>query len=419
MRKLFWKFSLLSFFPARLTWGRKLPRDLTVIMTTDTYHPLMSGVTRIIDLFIEELSRYGVRTILLAPYPQREALRVVQDGLTKKILLNSFSLRYIYPEFRAPRPFDPLIALRLNIRRILKPSRYVIHAHTPYVSTEQLRISLRPLKWKPPIILTYHTLVNVYTKVRFGRLYKPIEKVDRFFLARSLLKSRVVIVPSKYARDELVEYLPKRAKIVAKRILIIPNPLPRWEFEAPNRRVYEIYDFLEEKNYAVWVGRISHEKNLPYILKIFAGLPYRLVVVGKGPLLEEFRKIAPKNIIFTGFVDDETLKTLLFYARCFAISSPFETFSLAALEAMAHRVPVVAYTQGGYSEFIKHGYNGFRFKNISEARRYITRIFRDDELYEELSRNAYETALKYHPDRIIPLHIALYEKLAVFGPPDI
>lgn len=386
-------------------------------MTTDTYYPLMSGVARIVDLFIEELSKYGVKTILIAPYPQKEALRVHRDGLSKKILLNSFSLKFIYSDFRAPRPFDPLIALRLNIRRILEPSRYVIHAHTPYVATEQLRIALRPLRWKPPIILTYHTLVNVYTQTRFGIFYKPISKVDRFFLARSLLKSKVVIVPSKYAKDELMKYLPRRAKIISRRTLVIPNPLPRWEYKIPSKKASEIYDFLEDKRYAIWVGRISHEKNLPYILKIFAKLPYKLIVVGKGPLLEPLRKVAPPNVIFTGFVDDETLKALLYSARCFVISSEFETFSLATLEAMAHRVPVVAYAQGGYSEFIEHGRNGFTFKSLEEARRYIKQIFKSDELYEELSENAYRTALKYHPDRIIPIHIALYEKLAVPGPP--
>jgi len=86
------------------------------------------------------------------------------------------------------------------------------------------------------------------------------------------------------------------------------------------------------------------------------------------------------------------------------------------LEAMAHRVPVVAYAQGGYSEFIEHGRNGFTFKSLEEARRYIKQIFKSDELYEKLSENAYRTALRYHPDRIIPIHIALYEKLAIPGP---
>ncbi|MCR8455747.1 MAG: glycosyltransferase [Candidatus Korarchaeota archaeon] len=394
-----------------------MSKDLTVIITTDAYHPFMSGVTRVIDIFLEELPRYGVRTILIAPYPQRASMRFIQDGHTKKVLLGSFSIKYIYPDINAPRFFDPLIPLRLNIRRILEPSRYVIHAHTPYVATEHIRVSLRPLKWRPPTVLTYHTLVNVYSKVRFGILYGPFMRIERFFLARSLLKSRVVIVPSRYAFEELIEYLPERAKRVAKRTLIIPNPLPRWEYIVPRKTVSELFDFIEDKQYAIWVGRVSHEKNLPYILKIFAGLPYKLVVVGTGPLLNTLKKAAPRNVIFTGFVDDEALKVLLFSARCFIIASPFETFSLAALEAMAHRVPVIAYTEGGYSEFIKHGYNGFRFKNYEEARKYITMIFKDDKLYDELSKNAYETALKYHPDTIIPIHIALYDRLAVEGPP--
>lgn len=395
-----------------------MPGDLTVIMTTDTYHPFMSGVTRIIDIFLEELPKYGVKTILLAPYPQRAALRLTQDGITKKVLLGSFSLRYIYSDLIAPRPFDPLIALRLNIRKLLEPSRYVIHAHTPYVATEHVRVSLRPFKWRPPIVLTYHTLVNVYTKARFGSFHGPLVRIERFFLARSLLKSKVIIVPSRYALEELIDHLPLRAKHVAKRTLVIPNPLPRWDYITPAKRASELFDFIDDKQYVIWTGRISHEKNLPYILKMFAGLPYKLVVVGKGPLLNTLKRIAPKNVIFTGFVDDETLKVLLFSARCFVIASRFETFSLAALEAMAHRVPVVAYAEGGYNEFIEHGFNGFRFRSLEEAREYVTRIFKDEELYEELSRNAYETALRYHPDRIIPVHIALYEKFATPGPPE-
>jgi len=382
-------------------------------MTTDVYHPLVSGVTRVVDVLIEELLKRNIKITLFAPAPQKEAFRFESNGKINKVYLKSFPLLGLYRDLRSPEIFSAYISTKGRFEKFFETDENVIiHAHTPYITTTLLRWVGKSLQMSFPIVLTYHTLINVYTQQRFGRWGKILEGLDKVFLTNVFKRSEVVITPSEYAKKVLVEYLPHSFRILSKKILKIPNPLSRENYRIPRKRASEYYDFLEDEYYAIFVGRISHEKNIPFLLKIFRRLPYKIVFVGRGPLLESFRRIAPKNAIFLGYVDDDVLDSLLFSARCFVIANQFDTFSLAALEAMAHGTPVISYYMGGYNEYVIHRENGFKFRTIEEARKYIRALFSDDDLYEQLKNGATKTAMKFHPDRVIPMYIALYKKFS-------
>lgn len=385
---------------------------LKVVLTTDVYHPMMSGVTRVIDILVEELPRYGIKYEVLAPILQKSALTVRRLNGGVLIGLRAFRLRGIYGEMPVPEPFSPMLALKVH-RDKLFSDLTVVHAHTPYVATTILRVALsRGKDGRVPIILTFHTLVNKYIDYRFGRFGAILKIMDKAMLSNVFNRCDYIVFPSRYAMNITMNYLGKdRMKKIKKKFVLIRNPIPREIFAEPKRSIEEYYDFLSEYNYAVWVGRISHEKNLPFIMKIFSGLPFDLAIAGKGPLLSSLKRVAPKNIHFLGFVPDDVLRSLLHYARLMIIASEFDNMPLAVLEAMAQGVPVVSYFEGGHNEIIEDGVNGYKYRTASEAKRFISLIFRDDDLLWRLRDGAKKTAMMFHPDNIIPKYVSLYKEI--------
>ena len=98
----------------------------------------------------------------------------------------------------------------------------------------------------------------------------------------------------------------------------------------------------------------------------------KLLVVGMGDRNEAV-KLAKNlnisdNVIFAGFVDDETLKKLYSLSDVYVCPSRLEGFGLTVIEAMAAKIPVVATNVGSIPELIKNGYNGFLVEknNIEE-----------------------------------------------------
>jgi glycosyltransferase involved in cell wall biosynthesis len=83
----------------------------------------------------------------------------------------------------------------------------------------------------------------------------------------------------------------------------------------------------------------------------------RMILAGDGPLLLEIRKGAPRNVTFPGFIADRAA----FFGSLdlFIMPSRSEAWGLAALEAMAHGVPVIASDIGGLPEIVETGNGGW------------------------------------------------------------
>ncbi len=380
-----------------------------IIITTDVYHPFVCGVTKIVDIFAYELPRYGYKVSIMVPASIKEAYVYERTDSVDKLYLRSLKPLAFYPEVRAPEMIGAYIAIKRMLNNNISDGDILVHAHTPYLTTTILRIAARRMGKKIPILLTYHTLVDEYMKKRFGPFYGFASFIDSVFMGDLIRRIKAIIVPTNYAKKMLLKHLNPGMKKYRHKFIRIPNPLSRDDYIIPKNNASHYYDCLEDKNYAIWVGRISHEKNIPFLMKLFKLIGYKLVIVGKGPLLNTLKKMAPKNVIMTGFVKNEVLRSLLKDARCFVIASSFDNMPLAVMEAMAQGTPIVSYYKGGHNEYISHRVNGFIYKTVREAKKYIKEIFNSDELYEEMSTNARNTAKMFHPDRIIPEHVKTYE----------
>jgi len=381
-----------------------------VVLLSDVYYPFTCGVAKVVDILSRELPKYGVRTTLVVPAYTRAAYNIRIQGTLRVFGIKSVGYVPIYREMKIPEITLSYILMR-RLLGVEFGCETVFHAHSPYVLLSLLRIASKFRGVKTKVVFTYHTIVSEYLKNGVGFFGRLLIGLDKVVTGSVINRSSIVITPTYYSMRMLIDHLPKYLRRLSAKMIRIPNPLDRRDYEQPRRSVTEYYSGVEEYNYALWVGRISHEKRPTLLMGLFKHLPYKLVIVGKGPLLHSLKRLAPDNVLFTGYVEEEVLKSLLRYARCFIIANSFDNLPLAVMEAMAQGVPIISYYLGGHNEYIRHGENGFKFRDVRDARKYIVRLFKSDDLRDEMGEEARKTALMFHPDRVIPMHISLYRKV--------
>jgi len=97
----------------------------------------------------------------------------------------------------------------------------------------------------------------------------------------------------------------------------------------------------------------------------------------------------------------------------FLLPSEYESFGLAALEAMAAGTPVIATNAGGLPEIIEHGVNGYlsEIGDVENMSRNAKGILSNDLILQNFSKEARKTAEKFDIHNIVPQYESLYSKV--------
>lgn len=129
---------------------------------------------------------------------------------------------------------------------------------------------------------------------------------------------------------------------------------------------------LKSQNYFLIVSRLVKWKKIDIAFKAISKMDKSLKIIGEGPDKRRLKNLTIRNqkgetrnqIEFLGKVTREQLREL--YQNCQAlIVTQEEDFGIAAVEAQACGIPVVAYRQSGVSEIIEDGKNGILFDSQS------------------------------------------------------
>ncbi|MEY0436502.1 glycosyltransferase [Providencia huaxiensis] len=100
----------------------------------------------------------------------------------------------------------------------------------------------------------------------------------------------------------------------------------------------------------LYVGRVSAEKNLKYLIEMFNCNGKKLTIVGDGPLMDELKLIAKQNVTFLGYVNNEQLADVYRSHDIFILPSNSEPWGLVIDEALWFGLPVVVSCNVGCSE---------------------------------------------------------------------
>ncbi|HWI21973.1 MAG TPA: glycosyltransferase family 4 protein [Baekduia sp.] len=154
---------------------------------------------------------------------------------------------------------------------------------------------------------------------------------------RMIANADAVVVPSKAALHRLREL----GAPLPEEVAIIPHPVRRF---APR-------SFAHTGTYALITSRLAREKDIATAIEASRIAGIELVIAGGGPLAATLREQAGAHVRFVGRVSDGELDGLRAGA-CVALSPSLahETFGLAAVEAMAAGLPVVASDSGALAE---------------------------------------------------------------------
>jgi L-malate glycosyltransferase len=146
-------------------------------------------------------------------------------------------------------------------------------------------------------------------------------------------------------------------------------------------------------------------------------MPAKLVMIGDGPDRLPAEELArtrgvEKDVLFLG--KQNGIREKLGQADLFLLPSRLESFGLAALEAMACEVPVIATNSGGIPEVIEHGVDGFLVEpgDVQQAGRYAIELLSRADRGREMGHLARIHARKnYCANDVIPMYERYYEQV--------
>jgi len=169
--------------------------------------------------------------------------------------------------------------------------------------------------------------------------------------------------------------------------------------------------YFEERNKVInflYVGRLSKEKNLEKLIKVFKELPELVLhIIGFGPDEEYLKSIASENIKFHGAVKNTELHKFYKLYDVFILPSIAEPWGLVVEEALNNGMPVIISNKVGCGdEIVIDGNNGLIFKVEDENDMKVAVIkIRNLHLYNHLRRNVSEMNFEETAKRQIEVYL--------------
>lgn len=381
---------------------------MRIAIFTDSYKPYTSGVVTSITTFKEELTRLGHEVFVFAPSYANEDDR--EEG--------------VYRFYSLPSPTNRDYALAIpvlpGLNMLVKRLNFdVIHVHSPFTMG---RVGLHySRKYGIPIVFTYHTLYDQYVH------YVPV--------AQDLAKELVVKYSNDFCNDchhiivptEEVEQI-LRGYQIRTPISVLPTGVPLHKLrDGDPKWLKSRYPIPPQNQVLLFVGRLTKEKNLEFLIKAFDLVKRRipdttLVLTAQGPLEAELKRLAAQrgmrlnqDIVFTGAVPFETLTHVYHSADLFVFSSMTETQGLVLIEAMAAGLPVVAVRAYGVQNMVDHMINGLLTQcDLNEFSSAICTILENRELYKKLQSQALDKAYRLSSEnmtrKLEAIYLTLQEK---------
>jgi glycosyltransferase involved in cell wall biosynthesis len=176
-------------------------------------------------------------------------------------------------------------------------------------------------------------------------------------------------------------------------VVVIPNGI--------DLAVYDKYaPDIEYQNYVVFIGRLVFNKNLETVISSFVEViknieDAKLIVIGFGPMLEEWKQLAAslglaQNIQFTEYIDQERKIYILSKSSALVLPSVAEGMPVVALEAFALFKPVLLSDIEPHHDIVTDGTDGFIIPahDVSKWSEKIIHVLSNKKASMDLGRNA-------------------------------
>ncbi|KAF3890929.1 MULTISPECIES: glycosyltransferase [Nostocales] len=390
-------------------------KSLRIAIFTSLYAPFLTGVSIGVHQRVRWLLQQGHQVFLIHPqinnqYPEYVGNRPM-SGLDELEPFPNFSA-YAFPTqpliFYKSLP-QPLHYRHWSDTKLLeefKPDIIVVEEAPQLRGFYSLYLQGygRPIgteyakRTGTPIISLFHTDIIAYIRYYLGdRGFNLIRPILPFLVKQFSEMYDVNLFPS---REQLAKY----QQLKSQRSEYLPfQGIDCQKFNPANL----CYDPIpgDRRPTLLFVGRITAEKNIFQLLQAYPIIANKipdvhLIVVGRGPQDEEFRKQAEKfKAGITVWGESYGTELLGLYARADVFVNPSitENFCTANNEALASGTPVVAAVAPSTSEQVINGHNGYLAEpnNPTDFARQVITILETSALKEEMSQNARLSILEF------------------------
>ena len=317
-----------------------------------------------------------------------------------------------YPLFDFP-PYETALTSTL-VHVIVNNQLDLLHVHyaIPHASAAYFaRQILKKEGLDVPYITTLHG--TDITLVGRDQTYAPV-------VAFSINESDAITAVSDNLREETY-----RSFRIEKDIRVIPNFVDTQRFYKSDKEHFKQMLAPNGERILVHVSNFRKVKRVEDVLRVFeqvhAVIPSRLLMIGDGPERQNAEELCRtmnicNDIRFLG--KQEQIDEILSITDLFLLPSQYESFGLAALEAMACGVPVISTNTGGLPEINIPGKTGYLSDvgDVQDMARHAIHILGDDARLKQFKAAALAHARGFEKSRIIPLYEQLYDNvLAGYG----
>lgn len=227
--------------------------------------------------------------------------------------------------------------------------------------------------------------VNFRKTLRAYLVNKKLKYINKFITPSNSLKTLILNSNIGIKQDQIVTI---NNFLTEKQLKIVPN--------------------YKNEGYFLFVGRLSREKGIHYLLEAMKDLSkdIKLKIAGSGTEENKLRQYAKENLLynveFLGFKNRDEMNEL--YQNCIATILPsncFDNFPTTNLESFANGKPVIASNIGGISEQVEHNITGQLFEpaNVKQLKECILKYWYAPDLVKEHGINAYQKAIIHYNEK--------------------
>jgi len=271
-----------------------------------------------------------------------------------------------------------------------------------------------PFFYRKKFVITIHDLILLhfptFKNTRLNPFFYWIKYLAyKFIIGSAIRRSKKIITVSKFSQKDILENYPflKDFKVA---VTYEACDFPQFFENKKEQRITILNKYGIIKPYILYVGNAYPHKNLERLLEAWNLLVSektqkkedigQLVLVGKRDYFYEklsyrIKRDKIKNVILTGFVQDDDLSSIYQGSTAYIFPSLYEGFGLPPLEAMTMGVPVISNQHGCMREILgksAYYFDGSDKESIAKA---IKKILTDDALRKKLIVAGYQRIKKY------------------------
>ena len=293
---------------------------MKILIITDAWFPQVNGVVTTYSNIISQLSKRNIEVEVLHP------------GKFYSLPL------FFYNEIKAA--INPWKV----IQKIKKSDADHIHIGTegPLGIVSRIYLSYKKIPFTSAVHTKFPEYLNLHIKVPLSITYALM----RWFHKRS----HSVLVNTKSHKEELEKRGFRNLSI--------------WSRGIDFKKFKDTSIKLNHKDYLLYVGRVSKEKNIEAFLNIET--THEKVVVGDGPYRQTLQKKFPR-VKFVGCKTGPELAAWYRNASVFVFPSMTDTFGIVVIEALFCGVPVAAYPVTGPLDIVEEGITGSLDHDLKKA----------------------------------------------------